>query len=139
MSKKGFGTYLAAGLWSGLLSSAAALLLFWAFSGVWDYSVETAGSARDHLYLVPIVIASLLPSLIGGAIYYGLRRSSKPQAIFTVIVLLVAVLESVFSQVALAEEFRMVSHILHLVVALISIFAIPAFAGGKKTTTGLSM
>ena len=118
--------YLFSGLLSGIISSVLAVLVYIILSPVFNYEIVWVGSDMSMLYIVPIIFATLIANLIGACIVYALaKRTNRYIAIFAVLALIIAILNSVFAQGTLVEEYRVISHILHFLIAILSAILIP--------------
>ena len=132
MHRVSFGRFLISGLISGVLGGLIAVILYLALSGLLDYKIQVSGNDLTQLYIVPIAIASILPNLIGSIVLFFIRRLNRPIMIYGILALIAALLNSVFSQTQLVEDYRLVAHILHFVVAILSIVVIPKLATRDK-------
>lgn len=128
MENLSFGRFLLAGLLSGIVGGAVAIALYLLLAAPLDYEIQTAGSDNTQLYATAIGFASIFPNVIGAVLLYFLRKTGKPVAIFASLAVAVTVLNSIFSQVQLAEEYRLVSHVLHVAVAAVAVYLIPRLA-----------
>lgn len=115
-----FRKYLTAGLQTGLATAVIANLVALVVG-------QLAQVSFAEITLLSVTLASIIPNLIGGALYYGLTRwTARPALIYSIIVAAAAVLDSVMAEVAPpAPGFGVMAHPLHLAVALTAILLMP--------------
>ncbi|WP_163529699.1 hypothetical protein [Halobacillus ihumii] len=108
------------GLYVGLLSgvaAAATAYLISAFTGLWF----------SQLNLFSILMASIIPNITGGLIFTKLfQKTSRPKLFYFLLTAGVTLLLTIFDIAnPPAENFGIVAHPVHFVVALFSIWLIP--------------
>ncbi|MFD2924306.1 hypothetical protein [Halobacillus naozhouensis] len=108
------------GLYVGLLSgiaAAATAYLVSALTGLWF----------SQLNVVSILLASLISNIIGGVIFTKFfQKTSRPKLYYVLLTAGVTLLLTVFDIAnPPAENFGIVAHPVHIVVALFSMWLIP--------------
>lgn len=111
---------LVSGVAAAVLASVAAYALQWVF-----------GTSYAELSVVPITVVSVLTNVVGGVVYYGLSRwTRRPAAIFAVLALVLATVDSVFVALnPLYPGFALVANPLHYIVAIAAAVLIPYVSG----------
>jgi Family of unknown function (DUF6069) len=122
------GTYLLGGLIAGVIAAVIANIYFLIFSGVTGYSYA-------ELNIFSVTMASILPSIVGSLVYFGLTKiTSKATAIFTTVGILFGVLSTIPSFIAPpnpAPGFALATAPLHVVVAVVCVIVVPLFVRSR--------
>ena len=125
----GLSRYLTAGLLTGLIAGVINIITYLILIGL-------GGFAWDLLTVASIAVASLVPSLLGALVLFGLSRFLKKPRIWFSLVVVVLVMVSVLPHLgigpppspalaALPEGFDLMTIPLHFTAGLLAIFILP--------------
>lgn len=117
------------GLYVGLLSGVAAIAIAYLISGL-------TGLWFSQLNLVSILLASIIPNIIGGIIFTKFfQKTTWPKLNYVLLTAGVTLLLTVFDIAnPPAEDFGTVAHPVHIVVALFSMWLVPRWLKQKENT-----
>ncbi|MBC8080118.1 MAG: hypothetical protein H7X86_07220 [Gorillibacterium sp.] len=115
--------FLKYGLVSGILVAILNTGILLAYLSATGESIIWAGPNSDTLYPLVLFAVSLFASIIG-ALVVGLLFTRQKNGLrnYAILVILLGVLNSISSQTILAEQYRIIAHIVHLTVVLVSIW-----------------
>jgi Family of unknown function (DUF6069) len=118
-------TYLLSGLIAGAISAVIANLYYLIFSAITGYSYV-------ELNVISITLASVIPSLLGSLVYFGLSRQiSTATNVFVTLGLIFGFLSIIPTLVAPpnpAPGFAVATAPLHILVAVVCVTVVPFFA-----------
>jgi len=120
------GRSLGAGLVSGMASAVLANLAMLALGRV-------TGTGYPELTVIPVTLASVVPNLAGGLVFFALARSVRhPAGLFAVAALAVAAFDSLIVLLRPPHPgFAAFANPLHFLVALTAIVIVPRIATGR--------
>lgn len=122
VSQVKLGKALLSGLIAGIIAAIAANLFYGIYRSAADVSFE-------ELTLVSITMASLVPSLIASFVYWLFARYTAKPVLWFVSLSVVIAVASIFPNLDPPHEgFALPSTLLHLIVAVICMIAIPMLA-----------
>lgn len=121
-SKLNFTQSITAGAIAGGVAAAINAVLFFIFHGVGVLTDDILVQPNQPLTIVPIIMASLIPSIIGSIVFFLIEKfTNNGFGIFKIvsIILVVLSLASPFTQIPnVTTGFAVVLDIMHVVVAL---------------------
>jgi Family of unknown function (DUF6069) len=125
------GNYLLAGLIAGVVGAVIANIYFLIFSAVTGYSYA-------ELNIFSVTLASIIPSVIGGLVYFGLTKvTDNATAIFVALGLVFGIgstIPSFIAPVNPAPGFAAATAPLHVIVALSAVILIPLIVRNRANS-----
>ena len=128
-SKLTFAQNIQAGLLAGVVSAVINAVLFFIFhsTGVLADTIYVQPPSQP-LTIMPVIVASLIPSLIGSIVFFLIDKfTSNGYRIFSILAIVLAVL-SLFSAVTVPVNvtlgYSLVLCVMHLVVAFVLVYFI---------------
>lgn len=127
-TKLTFRQSILAGLTAGVVSALINAVLFYGFHATGILSDLVYVRPNQPLTLAPVLMASLVPSLVGSLVFFLLEKfTSNGYRIFSILALTLAVL-SLFSPftvpVNVTLGYSLVLCVMHLVVAVVLVYVI---------------
>jgi hypothetical protein len=103
---------------------------------VWYYIATAMGSVPPPAFIAPIIFSSIIPVLVGAALYYVLVRFTTKGKMIWIILATVFALVSLFPTFATSlpdgspvpTGFTLLTLPMHLITGLVAIFIIPRFS-----------
>jgi peptidoglycan/LPS O-acetylase OafA/YrhL len=119
--------FLVAGLIAGIIAAVIANIVYAIYSGVSGYSFT-------EVNIFSITLASIIPNLIGGLIYYALtRRTRQPNLLYAIIVIGFGILSAIPQFISpMYPHFAEATAPLHLIVAVVSVLVIPTWVKSQR-------
>ena len=114
---------LKCGFVSGVCSGALNTIVYFLFRMIQGNSIQFIGENAGSLYILTILFSTLLASVLGSILYGWLVSLTKQGIkIYVILVMVLTIGSSISSEMLLHNEFQWMAHVLHLVVAMSSIY-----------------
>lgn len=115
--------FLKYGFLSGLYTAILNVVILLVVVTLYGDTIVWAGQNKDTLYPAVVFMVSLISCIVGSVLSYAIFfKQNKGLRNYGILVILLAILNSIAGELSLAEPYRMLSHITHLIVAAGSIW-----------------
>ena len=129
---------LKAGLLAGLGAALINGILFFVFQGAGVITDRVRLPNNEPMTLVPIIVSSLLPALLGSVVYYLLARFTRNGyryfTILAVILLILSFANPFFGIPNVTVPYAIALNVMHIVVVAVLLYALRKFAVAAPST-----